>query len=55
MRTLETSDPPGRAEDGHLFRRSLREMQRYLEQTPGTLVVPGHDMESWERLDTVYD
>ncbi len=54
-RTLETSHLPGRTEDGHLFRRSLREMQRYLEQTPGTLVVPGHDMEAWERLEAAYD
>jgi hypothetical protein len=30
-------------------------MQRYLEQTPGTLVVPGHDMEHWEGLAAVYD
>lgn len=55
MRTLERSDMPGRTADDHLFRRSLREMQRHLEQTPGTLVVPGHDLECWEALESVYE
>ena len=40
-------------EDEHRFRRSLREIQLYIEQTPDALVIPGHDMAAWRRLDTV--
>jgi glyoxylase-like metal-dependent hydrolase (beta-lactamase superfamily II) len=52
--TLEYGHLPGRVEDGHLFGRSLREIQRYLELTPGTLVVPGHDLERWRALEPLY-
>lgn len=40
--------------DEHRLRRSIREIQLYLEQTPGTLVVPGHDLSAFRRLDSVY-
>jgi len=40
--------------DEHRYRRSIREIQLYLEQTPGTLVVPGHDMSAFMRLDPAY-
>ncbi len=40
--------------DEHLYSRSLRELQRYLEQTPGALVVPGHELAVMRRLDRVY-
>ncbi|HEX8065336.1 MAG TPA: N-acyl homoserine lactonase family protein [Thermoleophilaceae bacterium] len=53
--TLSTSHLPYRMHDEHNFRRSLREIQRYAEQTPSALLVPGHDMEAWERLDPVYE
>ena len=48
--TLDFSELPGIVDDEHLFRRSLREIQRYVELTPGSLVVPGHDLERWEAI-----
>jgi N-acyl homoserine lactone hydrolase len=53
-RTIEETALPQRMDDEHRFRRSLREIQLYIEQHPGALVVPGHDMAAWRRLDAVY-
>jgi N-acyl homoserine lactone hydrolase len=41
--------------DEHRFRRSLKEIQRYLEQTPEAVVIPGHDWALWPRLKDVYE
>ena len=53
-RTLHDSIVPYRMADEHLFRRSLREIQRYAEQTPDAVIVPGHDMEAWRGLQPEY-
>jgi N-acyl homoserine lactone hydrolase len=53
-RTLDDEHLPFRAEDEHLFRRSLREMRRYVTETPDAVVIPGHDWEAWERLEPSY-
>ena len=55
MRTIEETALPFKMADEHRFRRSLKEIQLYLRNTPGTLVVPGHDMPAWRRLQTVYE
>lgn len=55
MRTFRDSHMPGRVEDEHLFRRSLRELQLFVRQAPDTVVVPGHDMEAFEALDPLYE
>lgn len=55
MRTLRESVVPARMEDEHRFRRTLREIQLYAEQTPDALIVPGHDLEAWRGLDPVYE
>jgi N-acyl homoserine lactone hydrolase len=54
MRTLRESTMPYGAHDEHQFRRSLREVQRYAEQTPGAVIVPGHDLEAFRALEPVY-
>jgi len=54
MRTIEEGAMPALTDDSHRFARSLGEVQRYVKQTPGALVVPGHDAEAWARLDPVY-
>ena len=54
-RTLRESALPWRVEDGHLFGRSLREIQIYAEQTPDALIIPGHDIEAWLELEPVYE
>jgi N-acyl homoserine lactone hydrolase len=55
MRTLRDSHLPYRMVDEHLFRRSLRELQLYEKETPGALIIAGHDMEQWRTLDAVYE
>lgn len=40
--------------DPHLYRRSLREIRLYNEQTPGGVIVPGHDPRAWEQLEERY-
>lgn len=54
-RTIAEGALPYRMDDEHRFRRSLREIQLYVERHPDTLVIPGHDMAIWRRLDAVYD
>ena len=44
---LKTGHKPFLMQDEHLFARSLREVQRYVEQTPSAVVVPGHDFEAF--------
>ncbi len=53
-RTLDDTHLPYRTEDDHVFRRSLREMQQYVKETPDAVVIPGHDWEEWERLEAAY-
>ena len=53
-RALSTGVLPFRVEDEHLYGRSLRELQIYRENNPDALIVPGHDMEAWRRLEAVY-
>lgn len=54
-RTLREGVLPYRMADEHRFRRSLREIQLYVEQTPDALVIPGHDMPAWRRLEQTYE
>lgn len=55
QRTLDESVLPYRMADEHQFRRSLKEIRRYREQTPGALIIPGHDWEGFTHLDPVYE
>ena len=54
LRTLEEEHLPYRMADEHLFRRSLREIRQYRKETPDALMIPGHDWEAWQELDSVY-
>ena len=53
-RTLDDDHLPYRTEDEHLFRRSLREIRQYATETPGAVIVPGHDWDAWQKLEAVY-
>jgi N-acyl homoserine lactone hydrolase len=53
-RTLREGALPYLMEDPHRFKRSLREIQLYAEQAPDALIVPGHDLDAWNRLEPVY-
>jgi N-acyl homoserine lactone hydrolase len=52
-RSLDEAHLPHRTEDDHLYRRSLREIQQYVRETPEALVIPGHDWEVWQGLEAV--
>jgi len=54
-RTLSESVLPYKMADEHHFRRSLKEIQRYRERTPGALIIPGHDWDSFSALDPAYE
>ena len=53
-RTLEQEHLPHLVADEHLFRRSLREIKQYCKETPGAVIIPGHDWEAWQRLKSAY-
>ncbi|HEX6712057.1 MAG TPA: N-acyl homoserine lactonase family protein [Thermoleophilaceae bacterium] len=54
MRTISETAMPYGPHDEHEFRRSLREVQLYLDQTPDAAVCPGHDLEAFRALKPVY-
>jgi N-acyl homoserine lactone hydrolase len=54
MRTIKESAMPYGPHDEHEFRRSLKEVQLYLDQTPDAAVCPGHDHEAFRALKSVY-
>lgn len=54
-RAITDSVLPFNLVDEHEYRRSLREIQLYARETPGAVVVPGHDMDVWKTLDSVYE
>jgi glyoxylase-like metal-dependent hydrolase (beta-lactamase superfamily II) len=53
-RELHGEAEPLICHDRHLHRRSLKEINRYVEQTPDALAIPSHDVEMWKRLEPVY-
>jgi N-acyl homoserine lactone hydrolase len=53
-RTLAGEATPLILDDAHRFRRSLGEIQRYLEHNADVLAIPGHDAEAWAQLAPVY-
>jgi N-acyl homoserine lactone hydrolase len=54
-RALRGDAMPLRIHDEHLYLRSLGEIGRYLEQTPGALAIPGHDPAFWPTLSDLYE
>jgi N-acyl homoserine lactone hydrolase len=53
-RTLAGEAEPLVLDDRHVFRRSLKEIRRYLEHTADVLAIPGHDAGAWAQLEPVY-
>jgi glyoxylase-like metal-dependent hydrolase (beta-lactamase superfamily II) len=53
-RGLRGETMPFRIEDEHRYSRSLKEIRRYLEQTPAAVAIPGHDSGLWPQLRSVY-
>jgi N-acyl homoserine lactone hydrolase len=54
-RSIDEELVPLFAADEHLYRRSLREIRRYVGQTPSADVVCGHDAERWPQVRERYD
>lgn len=52
--TIKDTLIPAIMADEHLFRRSLTELQQYLEPRPSAVVIPGHDPGTWAELAEVY-
>jgi glyoxylase-like metal-dependent hydrolase (beta-lactamase superfamily II) len=55
LRAIREDVAPLITADEHRFWRSLREIRRLVEQSPGLVVVPGHDADTWPTLDAVYE
>jgi N-acyl homoserine lactone hydrolase len=53
-RSIDEELVPLFAADVHLFRRSLREIRRFVEQTPSATVICGHDAEGWPAVRERY-
>ena len=54
-RAIDEDITPLFMHDEHRFFRSLREIRRFVERTPGLVVIPGHDPEVWPTLQPVYE
>jgi N-acyl homoserine lactone hydrolase len=54
-RALHGEATPMLSHDEHVYRRSLKEIGRYLAQTPDAVVIPGHDWIVWPQLAEVYE
>jgi N-acyl homoserine lactone hydrolase len=52
--SLDDTHLPYLTADEHLFRRSLRELQQYRQETPDARIVPGHDWDDWNELEPFY-
>jgi hypothetical protein len=46
---------PLQAADEHLYRRSLVEIRRYLEQTPDAVAIRSHDASAWADVSPLYE
>jgi glyoxylase-like metal-dependent hydrolase (beta-lactamase superfamily II) len=55
LRTIREGLFPMTCADGHLYRRSLGEIQRYVDLTPDAVVIGGHDTDEWPQLAPLYE
>jgi N-acyl homoserine lactone hydrolase len=54
MDTIRTGARPWRAEDGRAFERSVQQLAAWDRAHPDAVVIPGHDMDAWQRLEELY-
>ena len=54
MATLHEGKRPWRTQDSRAFEHSVAAIKTYSEEHPDTLIIPGHDLEHWEHLETSY-
>jgi glyoxylase-like metal-dependent hydrolase (beta-lactamase superfamily II) len=52
---LDGSEPlPPRPQDAHNARRSLQELRLFRSQFPDAVITPGHDPDSYARIENIY-
>jgi N-acyl homoserine lactone hydrolase len=54
MATLREGERPWRSDDPQAFERGLEAIQASYREHPDALIIPGHDMAAWERLEELY-
>jgi glyoxylase-like metal-dependent hydrolase (beta-lactamase superfamily II) len=54
MATLQEGARPWRMEDPRAFEQSVRSLASWCRAHPDAVVIPGHDMPAWERLEQSY-
>jgi N-acyl homoserine lactone hydrolase len=54
MRTLRDGARPWRCEDAAAFEHTVAQLAQWDRDNPDALVIPGHDMEAWGRLEDLY-
>jgi N-acyl homoserine lactone hydrolase len=54
LATLRDGARPWRAEDPRAFERSIGALAAWDREHPDALVIPGHDMPAWQRLEESY-
>lgn len=52
--TLREGKRPWRADDKQAFERSVAQLAEWDRAHPNAVVIPGHDMPSWSRLEATY-
>lgn len=52
---LDDAPPPPRPADPHTWRRSLQELRLFHRQYPQAVIIPGHDPETWPKLESRYE
>ncbi len=55
LRTIRGDAMPLLMADEHRFKVSLQEIRLYDQRHPDAVIVPGHDPETWPRLERVYE
>ena len=52
---LEDGPEPPQPEDRHMWQRSAKELKRFREQFPESVIVPGHDPRTWPSQEKRYE
>jgi N-acyl homoserine lactone hydrolase len=55
QRQLDGGPEPGRLDDPHTWRRSLRELQRFRQRYPQAVITPGHDPDFFAAIEKRYE
>lgn len=52
--TIREGARPWRSEDGRAFEHSAQQLAAWDRAHPDAVLIPGHDMEAWQRLEELY-